>query len=357
MEDFKLKSKRISHILSLVAPGTPLREGLDNILRAQTGGLIVVGFNEQVKSISDGGFTINGPYSPASIYELAKMDGAIVLNETGSKIILANTQLVPSYDIESLETGMRHRTAERVAKQTGNLVIAISQRRKVITLYQSNIKYTLNDIGVILTKANQAVQTLEKYKIAFKQRIHSLSLLEFEDSSTLGEVVGILHVLEMIMRIKSEIMGYVSELGIEGRLIRLQLIEILTDIEEESELLVKDYVSEKIQDPSTVIERLQESSIDGLIEDGVLIRMLGYPSNINIDEITLPRGYRILDKIPKLPALVIDNLVNEFKNLKGTYKASLQELDEVEGIGEVRARKIRDGLRRLQEQLYLNRHS
>src|SRR5699024_1061433 len=138
--------------------------------------------NDEMKEITDGGFLINCNFSPASIYELAKMDGAIVLNEKGNKIILANAQLIPDAGILSVETGMRHRTAERVAKQTGNLVIAVSQRRNIITLYQGNIRYTLRDISVILTKANQAIQTLEKYKVAWNQRITTLCLLEFEES-------------------------------------------------------------------------------------------------------------------------------------------------------------------------------
>ncbi|GAA3317842.1 hypothetical protein GCM10020331_018240 [Ectobacillus funiculus] len=130
------------------------------------------------------------------------MDGALILNEVGSKILFANAQLTPDASIESIETGMRHRTAERVAKQTGNLVVAISQRRNVITLYQGNLRYTLRDIGVILTKANQAIQTLEKYKTVWSEGITNLGVLEFEEAVTLGEVLHVLHIVEMVLRIK-----------------------------------------------------------------------------------------------------------------------------------------------------------
>ncbi|MFD3449199.1 DNA integrity scanning diadenylate cyclase DisA [Microbacteriaceae bacterium 4G12] len=357
MEENKQRSKSIINILQLVAPGTPLREGIDNVLRAQTGGLIVLGHNEQIKSIVDGGFHINCAFSPASLYELAKMDGALILNEAGSKILIANAQLMPAATIESKETGMRHRTAERVAKQTSSLVIAISQRRNVITLYQGNLRYTLKDIGVILTKANQAIQTLEKYKAVWSEGITNLGVLEFEEVVTLSEVLHVLHSVEMVLRIKNEIFSYIHELGTEGRLIRLQLTELLADLEEEAALLIKDYHHEKIQDHYQILKKLQELSNISLLEDSDLVKLLGYPSQVNLEESVTPRGYRILGKISRLPPLIIENLINKFKNLQGVCRATIDELDEVEGIGEVRAKKIRDGLKRIQEHLYMSRHN
>src|SRR5574342_288511 len=237
MENKKTGEVTISDVLQLIAPGTPLREGIDNVLRANTGGLIVIGYNEKVKSIVDGGFEINCPFSPSFLYELAKMDGAIILNETGSKILFANAQLAPDSDIASSETGMRHRTAERVAKQTKALVIAISQRRNVITLYQGNFRYALKDIAVILTKANQAIQTLEKYKTVLEQSITNLSILEVEESVTYNDFLLVLHRFEMVLKIKNELLTYLHELGTEGRLIRLQMNEILTELEDETLLI------------------------------------------------------------------------------------------------------------------------
>lgn len=185
------EQQSVSDILRFISPGTPIREGIENVLRANTGGLIVVGYNEKVKSLVDGGFAINCSFSPSFLYELAKMDGAIILNETGSKILFANAQLAPDPAVPSTETGMRHRTAERVAKQTKTLVIAISQRRNIITLYQGNFRYALNDIGLMLTKANQAIQTLEKYKFVFEQSVINLSVLEFEESVTYNDFLQI----------------------------------------------------------------------------------------------------------------------------------------------------------------------
>ncbi|MBO0961571.1 DNA integrity scanning diadenylate cyclase DisA [Neobacillus sp. MM2021_6] len=355
MENKKLGEQSISDVLQFLAPGTPLREGIDNVLRANTGGLIVVGYNEKVKSIVDGGFEINCPFSPSFLYELAKMDGAIILNELGNKILFANAQLVPNSEIPSSETGMRHRTAERAAKQTKTLVIAISQRRNVITLYQGNFRYALRDIAVILTKANQAIQTLEKYKAVLEQSITNLSILEFEESVTYNDVLLVLHRFEMVLKIKSELLTFLHELGTEGRLIRLQMNEILTDLEEEMMLIMRDYAFERESKSRDVLQRMQALTSSGTIEDVVLLKLLGYLGYVHLDEHKPPRGYRILHKIPRLPAIIIENLISSFGELSKIISATVEELDDVEGIGEVRAKKIKEGFKLIKERLYTDR--
>ena len=355
--DHAIKEAIISQMLQLVAPGTPLREGIDNVLRANTGGLIVVGYNDKVKEIVDGGFSINCKYSPASLYELAKMDGAIILNEDAVKILYANTQLIPDTVIPSTETGIRHRTAERVARQTGNLVISISQRRNVITLYQGMIRYSLKEIGVILTKANQAIQTLEKYKVVFDQSVTNLGALEFEELVTFQEVTQVIHRIEMVLRIKNEIIKYVNELGVEGRLIRIQMEELVSNIEEEALLLIKDYMKDSESDPYAILRQLNKLSSEELFDESVIMKLLGFSAGMNIQDETIhPRGYRILAKIPRLPSVIIENLTDAFDNLPQLLRASMDELDEVEGIGEIRARKVKEGLKRIQEQLFVDRH-
>ncbi|MFC0190598.1 DNA integrity scanning diadenylate cyclase DisA [Fictibacillus aquaticus] len=355
--DHSIKEAIISHMLQLVAPGTPLRDGIDNVLRAKTGGLIVVGHNDKVQQIVDGGFSINCKYSPASLYELAKMDGAIILNEDATKILFANTQLVPDTIIPSTETGIRHRTAERVARQTGNLVISISQRRNVITLYQGVIRYSLKDIGVILTKANQAIQTLEKYKVVFDQSVTNLGALEFEELVTYQEVTQVIHRIEMVLRIKNEIIKYVNELGVEGRLIRIQMEELVSNIEEEAILLIKDYMKDVTQDPYQILRQLKKLSSEELFDETVIMKLLGFSSGLNLqEEMVHPRGFRILTKIPRLPAVIIENLTETFENLPQILRATIAELDDVEGIGEIRAKKVKEGLKRIQEQLFVDRH-
>lgn len=356
VENKKIPELSVSDVLQFLAPGTPIREGIDNVLRANTGGLIVVGYNEKVKTIVDGGFEINCPFTPSFLYELAKMDGAIILNDVGNKILFANAQLAPNSEISSSETGMRHRTAERVAKQTKALVIAISQRRNVITLYQGNFRYALKDIAVILTKANQAIQTLEKYKVVLEQSITNLSILEFEESVTYNDFLLVLHRFEMVLKIKTELLTLLHELGTEGRLIRLQMNEILTELEEEVMLIMKDYAFDRDVQARDVLQRMQSMAASGTIEDMVLLKLMGYIGYVHLDENKKPRGYRILHKIPRLPLVIIENLINGFGELAKIITATVEELDEIEGIGEVRAKKIKEGFKLIKERLYIDRH-
>ncbi|WCK54664.1 DNA integrity scanning diadenylate cyclase DisA [Aneurinibacillus sp. Ricciae_BoGa-3] len=355
------ESKReqfIQEVLRLVAPGTPLRAGLENVLGAKTGALIVVGNSPMMQQITDGGFSINCELTPAHLYELAKMDGAIILSEDLKKIHYANTQLIPDSSIPSTETGIRHRTAERVARQTGQLVISISQRRSVITLYRGPYRYSLKDIGVILTKANQAIQTLEKYKSVLDQAMTNLGALEFEELVTLHEVALVVQRIEMVLRIKSEIIKYINELGTEGRLISMQMEELVATVEDDAYLLIKDYCkSGESTDPDDVLSAMHKLSGDELLESLNVLKILGYNGNASLyDEPVFPRGYRILNKIPRLPVSIVTNLIEEFSSLPQVMMATIEELDEVEGIGEVRARAIKEGLKRIQEQVFIDRH-
>ncbi|MBX5436885.1 MAG: DNA integrity scanning protein DisA [Alicyclobacillaceae bacterium] len=356
-EDGK-REAAINKILRMVAPGTALREGMENILRAKTGGLIVVGATDAVLGLTDGGFPIQCELTPATLYELAKMDGAIIVSEDAKRVLYANTNLNPDHTIPTQETGTRHRTAERVAKQTGQLVICISQRRNIITLYQGSFKYVLRDIGVILTKANQAMQTLEKYKSVLDQALTNLSALEFEELVTLQEVAMVLQRFEMVLRIKSEIKRYITELGSEGRLISMQLDELVSRVDEEAYLLVKDYAQLKPDEtPHQILSALHELSSEELMDGQLIARILGYPPGSNaVDEPVSSRGYRILNKITRLPQPIIENLVEHFHTLTNVLAASIEELDQVEGIGAVRARTIRDGLKWIQEQVLIDRH-
>lgn len=352
------KDDTIANLMSMIAPGTPLREGIENILGAKTGALIVISDYEDIQSICDGGFSIDCEFSPASLYELAKMDGAIILSADAKRILFANTQLVPDSTIASRETGIRHRTAERTAKQTGKLVISISQRRSIISVYKGNFRYTLKDISVILTKANQALQTLEKYKSVFDQSLINLSALEFEELVTLEEVAIVIQRLEMVLRVKSEIHKYIRELGSEGRLIHMQLEELVNDIEEEAYMLIKDYLREGDQRiPEEVMAALKFLSAEELLEHHHIIKLLGYPLGKDVlEEAILPRGFRILSKIPRLPFAIVQNLVYHFQSLSKVVLATTEELDEVDGIGEIRARAIKEGLKRIQQQVFIDRH-
>lgn len=342
----------IVDVLKLIAPGTPIRNGLENILNAKTGALIAVADSEQVLQLVDGGFKLDVDFSPAKLYELAKMDGAIILSPDLKKILYANTQLIPSPDISTNETGTRHRTAERTAKQTGALVISISQRRGIITLFRGNSRYVLKDSAEVISKANQALQIVEKYKKVFDNKINILNEYEFNDIVTLENVITVIQRAEMVKKIAEEVTRAIDELGEEGRLLEMQLDETVGDLEKEELLLVKDYIAPgKKRAAEKILEELEDIEYDNLIKADKIANLLGYEDFDNYDEVGVyPRGYRILNKIPRMPSTIVENLVKSFKSFQHILAADIQRLDEVDGIGEIRARTIKQSLKRMQEQ-------
>jgi len=348
------KQKELMNILRIMSPGTQLREGLDNILRAKTGGLVVLSDSKEILNLVDGGFAINSDYTPAYIYELAKMDGAIVVSSDLKKILFANTQLIPNSSIPTQETGTRHRTAQRIAKQTGSIVVAISQRRNIITLYKDDIKYVVRDSSEVLARANQAIQTLEKYVSVLERVVSNLNLLELQDLASLLDVVTTIQRNEMVMRIVNEIETYICELGNEGRLISMQLGELIKDVEQEGILLIRDYCSGS-SNYLQVYRGIEKLSSEELLDLDTIAKILGYSGVTLVDTLISPRGYRILNKIPRIPSQIIDNLVKHFKELQGVMEASYEDLDSVEGIGEARAKAIKNGLRRLKELFMLDK--
>lgn len=351
------KEEELIETLKILAPGTPLREGLENLLRAKTGALIVISDRESIMKIVDGGFYINVDFTPAYIYELGKMDGAIILSNDAKKILYANAQLVPDSSIPSSETGIRHRIAEQVAKETGEIVIAISQRRNIITLYKGYHKYVIQDTDKILTKANQAIQTLEKYRISLDRAMNSLTALEFEDLVTVYDVALVLQRTEMVMKIAYEIEKFAYELGNEGRLVSMQLEELVDHVKEDGKHIIYDYSINHEEDYEMIQRSIKALTSEELLNLTNISRILGYGNNLNALDLSVSsKGYRILAKIPRLPLSVVDNLVKQFNGFQKILRASIEELDDVEGIGEVRARAIKEGLRRLQEQVLLDRH-
>lgn len=339
-------------ILKMIAPGTPIREGLENILKAKTGGLIVIGDSKEVLELVDGGFSIDVDYTPAKLYELAKMDGAIVLSKDLKKILRANAQLIPSSEISTNETGTRHRTAERTAKQTGELVISVSQRRNIITLFKGSFRYVLEDTSKVITKANQALQTVEKYKKVFDSKLNLLNEYEFNDIVTLENVIVAIQRAEMVMTVADEVKKAICELGEEGILLQMQLDELIGDLELEELLIIKDYmVPEKNKTPNIILEEIKNIAHEELIKPQIIAKILGYEDFDNYEEVgVFTKGYRVLNKIPRMPSNIVENLVKSFKSFQHILAADIPALDDVDGIGEIRARAIKQSLRRMQEQ-------
>src|SRR6202012_253086 len=345
------QDSRMVRALEMVAPGTALREGLDNIQSAHTGGLIVIGDADELGFLFSGGIKLDVDYSPGFLYELAKMDGAIILSSNATKIAHVNVQLTPDPTILTLETGTRHRTAERVSKQTDAIVIAVSERREVVSLYVDGIKYILEDIPVVLAKANQALATLDKYRSRLDQVSTRLTALEFEGGVTLHDVLTVLQRSELVSRMAVEIERYIVELGSEGRLIEMQLEGTMGGAAAERAGVVRPslpgYSAEGF---AAALEEIGRLTHQDLLDFGRLAELLGYDRKLNtLDYPVAPRGYRRLGRIPRLPKLVVASVVRGFGGLDELLAANDAELEAIDGVGEIRAKDIREGLRRLQE--------
>ncbi len=349
---------RLRDTLASIAPGTALRDGLERILRGRTGALIVLGCDDVVRSIATGGFELDVPFTSTGLRELAKMDGAIILDSSAGRILRAAVHLMPDHTIGSEETGTRHRTADRVARQTGFPVISVSQSMQIIAAYVDETRHVLEDSGQILSRANQALATLERYKMRLDEVSSTLSALEIEDLVTVRDVAVVAQRLEMVTRIAREIEGYVLQLGTDGRLLALQLEELNTGVDVERGLLVRDYVAAARGDrsPRQLLADLEALSATDLVDPAATAAVLGLGGNEHLDGAVAPRGYRLLARVPRLSPALVERLVDHFGSLQKLLSAGVSDLQTVEGVGELRARGIREGLSRLAESTILERY-
>jgi len=342
---------RLLRALDMVAPGTTLREGIDNVIHASTGALIVIGEPEEISFLFSGGLKLDVDYTPGLIYQVAKMDGAIVLDPEARKISWANVQLMPDPTIHSSETGTRHRTAERVSKQTNALVIAISARRDVVSIYLGGIKYILQDITTVLSKANQGLATLEKYRLRLDRVTARLTTVEMAGAATLHDVLTVLQRAELLLRTANEVERYIIELGAEGRMIEMQLEETSVGVLSERVALIRDYAVEDSEEMlDTTLAELSKLSHQELLDLGRLAELLGYDRKVNPHDLHVSaRGYRALGRITRLPRLIGEKVIKHFGSLEEILAAGTEQLAAVDGVGEDRAADIRDGLDRVRE--------
>ncbi len=356
----KAREERHRAILAAVAPGTTLRDGLERILRGSTGALIVLGYDKTVRALCTGGFELDVEFSATRLRELAKMDGAIVLDSASRNIVRAAVHLVPDPAIPTDESGTRHRTAERVARQTGYPVISVSKSMRIIALYVDGTRYVLEGSTAIMSRANQGLATLERYKLRLDEVSGTLSALEIEDLATVRDVSSLAQRLEMVRRIADEIEGYVVELGTDGRLLALQLDELVSGVAAERELIVRDYLpgagGANMSRAASVLAELDQLSATELLDLTTVAEVIGFRGPDTLDCPVSPRGYRLLAKVPRLPSLVVEQLVEHFGGLQKLLAATVSDLQAVGGVSETRARSVREGLSRLAESSILERY-
>ena len=357
-EDDPRREPALLEAIATVAPGTALRQAVDDVIRSHEGALIVIGDPHELAFLYSGGIRLDAPFRPQLLYELSKMDGAIIVDSAIKRLAWANVQLMPDPTIPSDQTGTRHRTAERVAKQTGALVVSVSQQRETVTVFVGQSRYQLDPVAVVLAKTNQALGTLETYRLRLEQVLTRLTALEFQNAVVLDDVLVVLQRAEMTSRMAERIQRDCVELGSEGRLIWLQLDELVGNVPDERAAIVRDYhLGGSGAEATVALEGLRVLSYQHLLEFDRLGELLGFERGVNpLDHSVTARGYRVLSHIPRLPEPVIRRVVDDFGSLETVVRASQRDLEAVEGVGAVRAREIREGLRRLQEHNLVDRY-
>lgn len=378
------QSPALGDALAMVAPGTPLRDGLDRVLRAERGALVVIGDGPEVLSICSGGFLLDSEYSPQRLSELAKMDGAIIVARDASRIARANVHLVPDASIPTTETGTRHRTAERVARSVDVPVVSVSAAMAIIAVYRHDQKHVVQPTSWLHARTDQALATMQRFRQRFDVALNGLSILEIEDTVSVGDVVGVVQAAEMVLRIAEEVEGYLVELGDDGRLVGLQSAELVDGVAAALHLVVRDYCAGEAADGrgqvggnshrptakagrssaadrlalvSTIVDELAALSSEELRDPKRVAQVLRLPASLDNAHTGIePRGYRLLYRLPRFSDAIIERIVDRFLNLQQIMRASLSELEQVEGVGQARAHSVKDGLARLAEASIFERY-
>ncbi len=338
---------RLPDEIVLLAPGTAVRDGLDRIVQGHTGALIVLGSNPELEAISTGGFAIDVPFSATQLRELAKMDGAIVVSNDLSRILAAAVHLSPAADIATGETGTRHRTAERVAKQVVLPVVTVSSSMRTISLFTGSGRQLVPRPDELQDRASQALGAISGHRQRLDASLERLTALEVDDAVTLRDLAHVAQRFEMTNRLADEASTYVSAMGADGRLAALQLRDLVDDLTPLSSLLQRDYVAVGAEAmPFSGLARLDDQELFDIV---LISRELGQPASLHLDSSLQPRGYRQLASIPRVSAGVSGRLVEHFGSLAALYGATANELACVEGVPAHAARQVRDGLARIAE--------
>ena len=329
--------------LARVSPGTPLRDGIDRVVRAKAGALLVLSDGADVLSICSGGFLVDAPYSPQRLSELAKMDGAIIISTDGGRIASANVHLVPDPTVPTSETGTRHRTAERVARSLGVPVVSASEEMGVINVYAGGSKRLLQEVGHLLDRANQALQTLERYKARLDDAIANLTAVEIEDVASLRDVVAVVQRGEMVHRIADEIETMIIELGVDARLLRLQLDELYGEIDDELDLVVADYLPPGRTVADTLVgdvAPVRRRRVEPQARRATRLHLDGDTQDLTRE--AAPKGLRLLHRVNRLPQDMAAAIADHFGGLSKLQRATVADLMAVDGVDEATARSIRE---------------
>lgn len=342
---------KLQNILKQLAPGTPLRAGIDRILHGGTGALIVMGSNRQVSAVSSGGFQINVDFTEQALRELAKLDGAIILNNDCSRIVAAGVHLIPAGTLPTAETGTRHRSADRTAQATGVPVITVSASMGTVSLFIAGRRHPVEQASEVVSRGNQTLAALSSLTQRLQETLDQFTALEVGDQVTLRDLVGVAHRYELTRRLSAEMEFHIALLGIEGRLLQMQHAELTAALAGLPELITADY-AHNLDDPAAFqLDNLQNFSPDELLGTQLVAERLGFGANAYLEGPLETRGYRVLTTVGRLPQHIVELLIPDH-SLQELFASSRSQLMEIEGVGERRVRLIRDALLRVSESAY-----
>ena len=342
------RNPKLANALRMLAPGSDLRLGINDIIKGHLGALIVIADPAEIAPLCSGGLELGIPFSAQMLYEVAKMDGAIVVDDRLERILRANVHLMPDAAMPTSETGTRHRTAERVARQTEAVVVAISQERDTVNVYTGGSRYQLDTIGDLLAKATQGLATLQGHRTQLEKGADELTLQELRGDVSPDDVLNVLQRAEMAARMIGEIERNVTELGLDGRLVAMQLVELSEGVEEERLALIRDYRDlDATQDDGLVLERLAALRYGELVDLACVARAMGFADRSALE--LRPRGYRALAHITGLDDDETERIIAAFPTYDALLRATLRELQAVDGISPQRAAEVQQGLRRMHD--------
>lgn len=338
----------LQRYLKQLAPGTPLREGIDRILHGRTGALIVMGNNRQVAKVSSGGFTIDVDFSAQALRELAKLDGAIILSNDLTRIVAAGVHLVPPGDLPTAETGTRHRSADRTAQAAGIPVISVSASMGTVSLFINGRRHVVEKAADVISRGNQTLGALSSVVQRLEETLDQLTMLEVSNQVTVRDLAAVAHRYELARRLSAEMDFHITILGVEGRLLAMQHAELAAPLQDLQGFLTKDYAHNLPNPAAFQLDRLQNFTPEELLGQHLIADRMGFGPSVHLEQSLTTYGYRVLTTLGRLPANVVDLLLPEH-SLQELCTLSRAQLMEIDGVGEQRARLIRDALLRISE--------
>lgn len=317
-----------------------MRRALDRIIQQGKGGLIVLGNSPKVANASSGGFKLSGStFTPARLAELSKMDGGIILDDTWGTILEANVHFIPDGSIATDETGARHRTAERFSAETGKPVVAVSEGRRVATLFYEGQKVELAQPAEVAAHVNQDLQSLDRLRGRLDEAESRLVRLEVTGLATYRAAVTVIQRAELVERLGRMVAARAKTLGDEGHVVVVQLNDLISGVDHTLRLALLDYVrplrSGSLEKALDSLDSLTATDLEDPFRVG---KELGFP---DLDDPAEARGHRILSQVGRLPESVRDEIIRHFGSVSRLLRADEQKLLDVEGVGETRARQLK----------------